>query len=150
MRYKIIVIGEILAQITQKCMRTPLHKIITYNNLLNPSIKAITTYKNTLIPSFKIVIIAPRKAERGEGRAGIKITKNTTKPTIKRIVESSKTSTMAKTSYLSQKKVSFIEELSPDKDNLVIPSASDSSTILRSQLALTVAAAAGPTPTSEP
>jgi hypothetical protein len=57
---------------------------------------------------------------------------------------------MAKTSHSFRKKVSFVEELSLDEDNLVIPSASDSSTILRSQLALAVAAAAGPTPTSEP
>jgi hypothetical protein len=67
MRYKIIVIGEILAQITQKCVRTPLCRMITYNNLLNLLIEAITTYKNTLIPLFKTVIMAPCKAGRGEG-----------------------------------------------------------------------------------
>jgi hypothetical protein len=78
-----------------------LYRIITYNNLLNPLIKAITTYKNTLIPLFKIVIMAPCKAGRGGGWAGVKIIKNTAKPTIKRTVESSKTLTMVKTSYLS-------------------------------------------------
>jgi hypothetical protein len=82
-------------------VRTPLRRMITYNNLLNLLIKAIITYKNTLIPSFKTVIMAPRKAGRGGGRAGIKITKNTIKPTIKRTVESSKTLTIAKMSYLS-------------------------------------------------
>jgi hypothetical protein len=150
MHCKITVIGEILARITQKCVHIPLYRIITYNNLLNLLIKAITTYKNTLIPSFKIVIMAPCKAGHSGGWAGAKITKNTAKPTIKHTVESSKTSTMAKTSYLSRKKVSFVKELSLDKDDLVILFASNSSIILRSQLALAVAAAARPTPTSEP
>jgi hypothetical protein len=79
----------------------PLYRIITYNNLLNLLIKAITTYKNTLIPLFKIVIIAPRKAGRDGGWAGVKITKNIIKLTIKHTVESSKTLTMAKMSYSS-------------------------------------------------
>jgi hypothetical protein len=131
-RCKITVIGEILARITQKCVHILLYRMITYNNLLNPLIKAITTYKNTLIPSFKIVIMAPCKAGHSRGWAGIKITKNTAKPTIKRTIESSKTSTMAKTSHSSRKKVSFVEELSLDEDDLVILFASNFSTILGS------------------